>query len=82
MSKVVVINSKTHEVENIIVADETDAPHDNTYFVIPDPDEKVDFGMVYDPETETFDWSPAQKDILNTKYAIEYNILLEDAWGD
>lgn len=81
MSKVVVIETGTNIVQGIIMASISDTPYANTYFVEYDPDNPVDHGNIYDANTNTFMLSPQQQDELQTKYAIEYAILQNDAWG-
>lgn len=78
---VVVINATTHETIGVIKAEVTDPPYINTYFVEYDENNPSEQGNIYDANTNTFILSPQQEDEYRTKYAIEYAILLEDAWG-
>lgn len=81
MSKVAVVNSETHTVENIIMAKATDPPYENTYFVAIDPDEVVNHGMIYDPVAKTFELSPEQIKELEDQFHANLASLQTEAWS-
>lgn len=80
MSKIAVVNSKTHVVENIIMAKVTDPPYENTYFVAVIPGEIVGHGMIYDPVAKTFELSPEQTKKLEDQYHANLASLQAEAW--